>query len=492
MIFKDNQEGKFVDCRHGQGFYGGAWLENIAQALERDIIAEAIKRLEAAGYPVVLTVHDEIIAEVPNDFGNLDEFHRLLTIIPEWAPGLPIAVKVRNGARFSKPDKTSSKPAPKSKSKSKPKPEPSLDPIEELIGSSRPITAADLNNINAGLQSWGIEPISSAVIPEPKFAAVLATLNVDAVVWPAPNGQGNGYDHSGDGNGDSGSIQGQSTATWIYAHPDKPFYLRVAKHIAVNGERHFYQYHWDGSHWVYRVKSTYAEQKIPYRLPELLATPATELIFICEGEKDADNVAALGLIATTNPGGAKVFQPELAQWFAGKQRACILEDNDDAGREHTRKILAVLSGIVPAIGVVPFPELAEKGDISDWLAQGGNKPLLLARATEALRRGVSANETPVIPVNLWGHFDPPVLPRGLLPAVIERFALEEAELMGADASGLAVAALAVCAAALPDHTSLQSQASRPTLARRGEVVGWIDWQSQHQKDADYSAYRQAD
>jgi Protein of unknown function (DUF3987) len=59
------------------------------------------------------------------------------------------------------------------------------------------------------------------------------------------------------------------------------------------------------------------------------------------------------------------------------------------------------------------------------------------------------------PIDLWGKFDPPLLPTGLLPEVIERFAVEESRLMGADASGLALGALAVCAGALSDRTQLQ-------------------------------------
>jgi hypothetical protein len=117
-----------------------------------------------------------------------------------------------------------------------------------------------------------------------------------------------------------------------------------------------------------------------------LAAPASVPVWVCEGEKDANNVAALGLIATTNPGGAKVFQAELAQWFKGKELAYILEDNDDAGRVHTRKIQAVLHGIVAEIVVVAFPELPEKGDVSDWLEAGGNKKLLLARAEQARKK----------------------------------------------------------------------------------------------------------
>src|SRR5262249_24333254 len=77
------------------------------------------------------------------------------------------------------------------------------------------------------------------------------------------------YTHRTHGN--NGPKQGQSIATWIYAHPNQPNYLRVDKHVSANGERRFYQHHWNGSKWVYGVKNTYAETKIPYRLPELIA-----------------------------------------------------------------------------------------------------------------------------------------------------------------------------------------------------------------------------
>src|SRR5471032_2946787 len=65
----------------------------------------------------------------------------------------------------------------------------------------------------------------------------------------------------------------------------------------------------------------------------------------------------------------------------------------------------------------------------------------------------SADSPP--PVDLWRRFDPPPLPEGLLPATIERFARVQSELMGADPAGLAMAALTVCAAAIPDSVMLQ-------------------------------------
>jgi DNA polymerase len=102
VMFKDNAGGKWVDCRYGQGAYGGLWTENVIQAVSRDLLAAAMLRLETAGYHIVLHVHDEIVAEVPIDFGSLEGFQHLITTLPTWADGLPIAAKVRAGARFSK------------------------------------------------------------------------------------------------------------------------------------------------------------------------------------------------------------------------------------------------------------------------------------------------------------------------------------------------------------------------------------------------------
>ena len=102
VVFKDASSGQWRDCRNGDGAYGGMWTENIVSAISRDLLAAAMLRIERAGYRIVLHVHDEIVAEVPIGFGATDEFARLMTILPSWAEGLPIAAKAWSGPRFNK------------------------------------------------------------------------------------------------------------------------------------------------------------------------------------------------------------------------------------------------------------------------------------------------------------------------------------------------------------------------------------------------------
>jgi DNA polymerase len=102
VVFADSAAGQFKDCRNGQGAYGGTWTENIVSGIARDLLAAAMLRIEAAGYPIVLHVHDEIVAEVPIGFGNLEEFIRLMTRKPAWALELPIAASGWMGPRYCK------------------------------------------------------------------------------------------------------------------------------------------------------------------------------------------------------------------------------------------------------------------------------------------------------------------------------------------------------------------------------------------------------
>jgi hypothetical protein len=75
------------------------------------------------------------------------------------------------------------------------------------------------------------------------------------------------------------------------------------------------------------------------------------------------------------------------------------------------------------------------------------------------------------PVDLWAQFDPPELPRDILPKIIEDFARERSDIMGADPAGLALAALAVCAAAIPDRITLQVKKRDPAWKESARL--WV-------------------
>lgn len=82
------------------GTYGGKLVENITQAVARDIMAESMLALENNGYPIVLTVHDEIISEVVD--GTVEEFTQIMEEAPEWASGLPVKVEAYEAHRYRK------------------------------------------------------------------------------------------------------------------------------------------------------------------------------------------------------------------------------------------------------------------------------------------------------------------------------------------------------------------------------------------------------
>ena len=70
--------------------FGGKLTENIVQAIARDLLASAMMNVTKAGYDIVFHVHDEIICEVPNGQGSVEEMCRLMSSNPVWADGLPL------------------------------------------------------------------------------------------------------------------------------------------------------------------------------------------------------------------------------------------------------------------------------------------------------------------------------------------------------------------------------------------------------------------
>lgn len=82
--------------------YGGRLTENVCQATSREVLMHAAANLEDAGYPIILTIYDEILAEVPDDFGSIEEFTSIMTDLPDWCKDWPVKAEAWEGMRFRK------------------------------------------------------------------------------------------------------------------------------------------------------------------------------------------------------------------------------------------------------------------------------------------------------------------------------------------------------------------------------------------------------
>ncbi len=125
-----------------------------------------------------------------------------------------------------------------------------------------------------------------------------------------------------------------------------------------------------GGGWAWNLEGI---ERVLYRLPETVAAVvAGEMVLLVEGEKDADRLAALGLAATTNPGGAGKWQAAYGAPLRGA-RVVILPDNDPVGRKHAetvaRSLVTMRCGAAAEVRVLELAGLAEKGDVSDWIAE---------------------------------------------------------------------------------------------------------------------------
>lgn len=161
---------------------------------------------------------------------------------------------------------------------------------------------------------------------------------------------------------------------------------------ARNGSKTFVQHGPDGrGGFVCRTGCMQGVRRVPYRLPELVGADLSSPVFVCEGEKDVDRLARAGLVATTNPGGAGKFLAEFAPYFADR-RVVVLEDNDQAGRDHAADVRAKLQRFAAVVSILSLPGLREKGDVSDWLDAGGTIEDLIARAERALAEPATAEQ----------------------------------------------------------------------------------------------------
>lgn len=123
-------------------------------------------------------------------------------------------------------------------------------------------------------------------------------------------------------------------------------------------------------------------RRVLYRLPQLVAADPAEPVYIVEGEKHADRLAAMGFVSTTSPMGAGKWRREYADTLTGR-KVVVLPDNDGPGRSHAQEVAASLHGVAAEVRILELPDVPEKGDVLDWLDAGGTAEALRTLADAA-------------------------------------------------------------------------------------------------------------
>jgi putative DNA primase/helicase len=179
--------------------------------------------------------------------------------------------------------------------------------------------------------------------------------------WPeAKAKRGNGHANGKHGGGDN------ILATYSYQLEDGKEHYQVVR-LAPKNFRVRRSNGNDGWKW----QRPLMRWRLPYRLPEVLEAIASgHTVFVVEGEKDADNLANLNIVATCNAGGAGKWTAEHATYFKGADLV-IVPDNDDAGRNHAQQVAKSVGGIATRVRMLELPGLPLKGDVSDWIDKNG-------------------------------------------------------------------------------------------------------------------------
>jgi hypothetical protein len=137
-------------------------------------------------------------------------------------------------------------------------------------------------------------------------------------------------------------------------------------------------------------------QRVPYRLPEMLARKEHETVYVTEGERDAESLANRGLCATTSALGTNwPWMPQFVEAFRNALRLVVIADCDDPGRKAASERAALLAAVVEDVRMVNLASERSDGyDVSDWLNEGHTVQELEQLVEAAPRVTVGAGTLP--------------------------------------------------------------------------------------------------
>lgn len=200
----------------------------------------------------------------------------------------------------------------------------------------------------------------------------------------------------------SAQIPKSSWQNYIYSDDQGNPYHRVAR----NNQKKFSQSHWNGHDWVSGLPKSF--KRIPYRLPDLIGA---ETVVIVEGEKDVHSAIdtgleqRLGVVFTTNPEGADKWPSGWGKKYLAGKRVLVIPDNDSEGKKHAQKVLDDVKPWATSAQLLELPGLAEKGDLTDYLALNGQALDIGTLISNALLAPVEPPNTSLLAASSYDHSD---------------------------------------------------------------------------------------
>jgi AAA domain len=163
-------------------------------------------------------------------------------------------------------------------------------------------------------------------------------------------------------------------AKFDYVAVDCTRLFQVLRFERPDGTKTFRQRHRDAKgSWVNNMDGV---ERVLYRLPDVIEAITTlQSIFLVEGERKSDTLAAWGIFSTCNVGGAGKWLPSYTETLRDAD-VIILPDNDEPGRRHAQLVAGQLHGVAKRVRILELPDLPSKGDIVDWAAARGTRKVL--------------------------------------------------------------------------------------------------------------------
>jgi hypothetical protein len=204
--------------------------------------------------------------------------------------------------------------------------------------------------------------------------------------------------------------------------------------------------------------------RVLYRLTDLVNADAKATVWIPEGEKDVDNLHALGLVSTTNVCGAGKWLSSYNACLKGRH-VVLLADNDEPGREHVKKVAAELIGVAASVRILELPGLPPAGDVSDWLINGTADQLVdLAVRVPPCTSAPGQAEAWSAPIPLGELPEAEPFPLDVFPADLQDFVREGAKALACPPDYFAGPLLVMSGAAMGASRAL---AVKPNYLQRG-------------------------